>query len=91
MRAQVRRIKELTREANALERELLLVRGLQPRELELPGIGTLTASELIAEIAGIERFRSQAKLASLKRHLVRTVFNTMTPTATPLDSELALT
>jgi transposase len=66
MRAQVRRIKELTREANALERELLLlVRGLQPRLLELPGVGTLTAAKLIAEIAGIERFRSPAKLARL--------------------------
>jgi transposase len=66
MRAQVRRIKELTREAGALERELLmLVRGLQPRLLELPGVGTLTAAKLIAEIAGIERFRSPAKLARL--------------------------
>ena len=66
MRAQVRRIKELTREANALERELLLlVRGLQPRLLALPGVGALTAAKLIAEIAGIERFRSQAKLARL--------------------------
>ena len=66
MRAQVRRIKELTREANTLERELLvLARGLQPRLLELPGVGTLTAAKLIAEIAGIERFRSHAKLARL--------------------------
>ncbi len=66
MRAQVRRIKELTREAGALERELLLlVRGLQPRLLDLPGVGTLTAAKLIAEIAGIERFRSPAKLARL--------------------------
>lgn len=66
MRAQVRRLKDLTREANALERELaLLVRGLQPRLLELPGVGPLTAAKLISEIAGIERFRSQAKLARL--------------------------
>ena len=66
MRAQVRRIKELTREANALERELrVLVSGQQPRLLELPGVGVLTAAELIAEIAGIERFRSEAKLARL--------------------------
>jgi transposase len=66
MRAQLRRIKELTREANTLERELtLLVRGLQPRLLELPGVGPLTAAKLIAEIAGIERFRSEAKLARL--------------------------
>jgi transposase len=66
MRAQLRRLKELTREANALERELLLlVRGLQPRLLCLPGVGALTAAKLIAEVAGIERFRSQAKLARL--------------------------
>jgi transposase len=66
MRAQVRRLRELTREAAAIERELLaLVRALQPRLLELPGIGTLTAAKLIAEIAGIDRFGSAAKLARL--------------------------
>jgi transposase len=66
MRAQVRRLKEITREANTLERELLvLVRSVQPRLLGLPGVGTLTAAKLIAEIAGIERFRSAAKLARL--------------------------
>jgi transposase len=66
MRAQLRRLKELVRDANAIERELLLlVRGLQPRLLELPGVGALTAAKLIAEVAGIERFRSQAKLARL--------------------------
>ena len=66
MRAQVRRVKELTREAGAVERELLLlVRGQQPRLLALPGVGALTAAKLIAEIAGIERFRSQAKLARI--------------------------
>jgi transposase len=66
MRAQVRRLRELTRAANTLQRELLaLVRGLQPRLLTLPGVGTLTAAKLIAEIAGIERFRDQAKLARL--------------------------
>jgi transposase len=66
MRQQLRRLRELVRETKALERELLLlVRGLQPRLLELPGIGALTAAKLIAEIAGIERFRSEAKLARL--------------------------
>jgi transposase len=66
MRAQVRRLKELVREAAALERELLLlVRGQQPRLLALPGVGPLTAAKLIAEIAGIERFCSHAKLARL--------------------------
>ena len=66
MRSQLRRIKDLTREAKTLERELrVLVSGQQPRLLELPGIGVLTAAKLIAEIAGIERFRSEAKLARL--------------------------
>jgi transposase len=66
MRAQLRRIKDLTREANTLERELvLLVRAQQPRLLALPGVGPLTAAKLIAEIAGIERFRNPAKLARL--------------------------
>jgi transposase len=66
MRAQLRRLKELTREASALERELLvLVRGQQPRLLELPGVGVLTAAKLIAEVAGVERFRSEAKLARI--------------------------
>ena len=66
MRAQLRRIKELTRDATTLARELLLlVRGQQPRLLNLPGVGPLTAAKLIAEIAGIERFRSERKLARL--------------------------
>ena len=66
MRAQVRRLKELAREANGLERELLtLVRAQQPRLLALPGVGPLTAAKLIAEVAGIERFRSHAKLARI--------------------------
>jgi transposase len=66
MRSQVRRLRELTREARALEHELaVLVEAQQPQLLELPGIGTLTAAKLIAEIAGIERFESAAKLARL--------------------------
>jgi transposase len=66
MRHQVRRLKQLKREADTIERELLLlVRGMQPRLLDLPGVGALTAAKLIAEIAGIERFRSHAKLARM--------------------------
>ena len=66
MRDQLRRLKELTRQAVSIERELLLlVGGLQPRLLALPGVGALTAAKLIAEIAGIERFRNPAKLARL--------------------------
>jgi transposase len=158
MRDQVRRLKQLTRAAATLERELLiLVRRVQPRLLNVPGVGPLTAAKLIAEVAGIERFRSEAKLARLagvapipassgnrtrvrldrggnrqlnaafhriaitqlrvhpparnyitrrlkegktkrealrclKRHLVRTIFNTMTPTPTETPAPaLALT
>lgn len=66
MRHQVRRLRELVRETRALERELLLlVRGLQPGLLEIHGVNALTAAKLIAEIAGIERFASPAKLARL--------------------------
>src|SRR5438477_99906 len=51
MRHQIRRLRELVRETNALKSELLLlVRGLQPRLLDVPGVGTLTAAKLIAEI-----------------------------------------
>jgi transposase len=66
MRDQVRRLRELVRETGMLQRELrLLVAAQQPALLQLPGVGTLTAAKLIAEIAGIERFRSEAKLARL--------------------------
>jgi transposase len=66
MRQQVKRLRQLTREARALEEELrLLAIAQQPRLLELPGVGALTAAKLIAEIAGIERFKSSAKLARL--------------------------
>jgi transposase len=148
MRAQVRRIKELTREATALERELLLlVRGLQPRLLALRGVraadrgradrrdrrdralpqtsqaralgrrrtspassGNRTGVRLhrggnrqlnaafhriaVTQIRihppaqdYIPRRLSEGKttreaIRCLKRHLVRTVFNTMTPPAT---------
>jgi transposase len=66
MRHQIRRLRELVSETRALQRELaLLVRGLQLALLEIHGVSTLTAAKLIAEIAGIERFRSPAKLARL--------------------------
>ncbi len=66
LRAQVRRCRELTREASALERELAsLVRRQAPQLLALPGCGPLTAAKLVAEVAGIERFSSDAKLAKL--------------------------
>lgn len=66
MRAQLRRVRELVRETDALQRELAaLTAAQQPRLLALPGVGPLTAAKLICEIAGIERFASHAKLARL--------------------------
>ena len=61
-----RRAKALLREQRALERELhgLLKRHAAPL-LELPGCGVLTAAKLVAEVAGIERFESDAQLAML--------------------------
>jgi transposase len=60
----VGRCRELTRQANRLEREIeALVRREAPQLLALPGCGTLTAAKLIGEIAGIERFRTDAQLA----------------------------
>ncbi|HEV2773678.1 MAG TPA: IS110 family transposase [Thermoleophilaceae bacterium] len=62
----VRRCAELSRRANELEQELrALVRGQAPQLLALPGCGTLTAAKLIAEVASVERFDSDAKLAML--------------------------
>jgi transposase len=66
MRSQIKRLRELTREAKALEQELIgLVTTQQPRLLQVPGVGALTAAKLIAEIAGIQRFKNSAKLARL--------------------------
>jgi transposase len=58
------RIAELTRRERELQAEISrLVRAYCPRLLELPGCGELTAAKLVAEIAGAERFSSDAELA----------------------------
>jgi len=65
-RDELRRIRELTRSIDALERELAtLVTALAPRLLAERGCGALTAAKLIGEIAGIGRFASDAKLARI--------------------------
>jgi transposase len=65
-RDELRRIRELTRSIDALERELaVLVADLAPRLLAEHGCGVLTAAKLIGEIASIGRFASDAKLARL--------------------------
>ena len=65
-RDELRRIRELTRTVNALERELAaLVAGLAPGLLAELGCGVLTAAKLLGEIAGVGRFATDAKLARL--------------------------
>lgn len=62
----VRAIRERTKRALGLEREIgAMVRAQAPQLLELPGCGTLTAAKLLAETAGVARFASDAKLARL--------------------------
>ena len=65
-RDELRRIRELTRSVDTLERELaVLVADLAPRLLAERGCGVLTAAKLIGEVAGIERFATDAKLARM--------------------------
>jgi len=62
----VRQVKERTRRIRALERELEpLVAAYAPQLLAERGCGPLTAAKLIGEIAGAERFSSDAKLARM--------------------------
>jgi transposase len=62
--AQLERVEAITREVKALDRELeSLVEAQAPELVDLPGCGTLTAAKIIAETAGVSRFRSHAKFA----------------------------
>jgi len=62
----VRAIRDRSRRASALEREITtLVEGQAPELLALPGCGALSAAKIVAETAGVERFPSDAKLARL--------------------------
>jgi transposase len=61
---EVRRIRELTREANRLHRELTtVVRLLAPELLVIRGCAELTAAKLLGETGGVHRFRSEAAFA----------------------------
>lgn len=62
-REQTLRIGALTREAEALEREL--IRAQRPELLAEAGCGPLTAAILIGQTAGAERFKSDAHFARL--------------------------
>ena len=63
-RDELRRLRELTAAVDALEAELAaLVAEVAPQLLSEPGFGPLTAAKLIGELAGADRFASDAKLA----------------------------
>jgi transposase len=65
-RDELRRIRELARSIDTLHAELAdLVAALAPQLLDERGCGVLTAAKLIREIADIQRFSSDAKLARL--------------------------
>lgn len=65
-RDELRRIRELTRAINELERELTtLVTQVAPQLLAERGCGVLIAAKLVGEIAGVQRFDSDAKLARI--------------------------
>jgi transposase len=61
-----RRVRELTATINQLRSQLAgLVHTLAPQLLAETGIGVLIAAKLIGEIAGIQRFSTDAKLARM--------------------------
>jgi len=62
----VAQIRARTKRVRGLEREIeALVRAYCPELLEIRGCGALTAAKLIAEVAGADRFSSDAKLARI--------------------------
>src|SRR4051812_19632961 len=63
-RDELRRIRELSQTIKALEAEIAdLVAQIAPHLLSEPGFGPLTAAKLVGEVAGAQRFSSDAKLA----------------------------
>jgi len=63
-RDELRHLRELTTSIRALEVEISdLVGELAPQLVAEPGCGPLTAAKLVGEIAGADRFASDAKLA----------------------------
>jgi transposase len=65
-RDEIRRIRDLTRTINELHRRLTdLVAEIAPQLLAERGQGVLIAAKLIGEIAGIDRFANDAKLARM--------------------------
>src|SRR5215207_2699000 len=64
----LRRIRELSQTIKALQREIAqLVAQIAPQLLSEPGFGPLIAAKLVGEVAGADRFASDAKLAPRRR------------------------
>ena len=58
------RIRDLTKRANELEAEIrTVVRKTAPSLLALPGCGVLSAAKIVAETAGVDRFKSRSAFA----------------------------
>jgi transposase len=65
-RDELRRIRDLTRTIEELQRELAgLVGAVAPQLLAERGVGVILAAKLIGEIAGADRFANDAKLARM--------------------------
>ena len=63
-RDELRRLRELTASIKALKAEITeLVTELAPQLVAEPGCGPLTAAKLVGEIAGADRFATDAQLA----------------------------
>jgi transposase len=63
-RDELRRIRELSQTIKTLEAEIAdLVAQIAPHLLTEPGFGPLTAAKLVGEVAGVQRFATDAKLA----------------------------
>ena len=63
-RDELRRLRELTAAIDALRAEITeLMTAIAPQLVAEPGCGPLTAAKLVGEIAGADRFASDAKLA----------------------------
>jgi transposase len=61
---QTRRCRELTAEIRALERETrVMMRALAPELLALPGCSALLGAQLVGQVAGAARFRSEVAFA----------------------------
>jgi transposase len=60
----LQRIRTMTRDIEDLTTELTeLVSAMAPTLLAIPGCGTLTASKIIGEVAGVDRFKSKDAFA----------------------------